>query len=63
MRPTPMAPTLIRLLGESCPKTVDGTMVGKPAAAATPSEVFRKVLRDDIVDVIFFVMRGPFLLC
>src|SRR5216683_4366647 len=58
MRPTPMAPMLMRLLGESCPKTLDGTMVGKPAAAAAPSDVFRNVLRDDMM---VFVLS--FMLC
>src|SRR5580698_7022483 len=50
IRPTPMAPTLMRLLGDSCPKTLEGTMVGKPTAAAAPREVFRNVLRDDTAD-------------
>src|ERR1039457_5126003 len=31
MRPFPMAPTLMRLLGAVCPNTEDGTMAGKPA--------------------------------
>jgi hypothetical protein len=30
MRPLPMAPMLIRLLGAFCPKTDSGTIVGKP---------------------------------
>src|SRR6266446_2285896 len=60
MRPTPMAPMLMRLLGESCPKTLDGTMVGKPAAAAAPSDVFRNVLRDDtVVFVLSFISVSP----
>ena len=42
MRPTPMAPTLMRLPGEVAPKTDAGTMAGKPvatdaAAAALPA--------------------------
>jgi hypothetical protein len=36
------------LLGESCPKTLAGTMVGNPAAAAALSDVLRNVLRDDM---------------
>ena len=43
MRPTPMAPTLICLLGAYWPKTDDGTMVGKPATAAAPAAVFRNL--------------------
>jgi hypothetical protein len=43
MRPTPIAPTLIRLLGAFSPKTLEGTMVGKLMAAAAP--IFRKFLR------------------
>jgi hypothetical protein len=33
------------LLGAVCPKTLAGTMVGKPIAAAAPIESFRKSLR------------------
>jgi hypothetical protein len=36
----------MRLLGAVCPKTLEGTMVGKPTAAAAPIDIFRKVLRD-----------------
>ena len=39
MRPVPIAPTLIRLLGAAAPRTDDGTMAGKPATtveATTP---------------------------
>jgi hypothetical protein len=32
MRPTPIAPMLIRLLGAAFPKTDAGTIAGKPAA-------------------------------
>src|SRR5687767_9075291 len=32
MRPVPMAPTLMRLLGDVAPNTEAGTMAGKPAA-------------------------------
>src|ERR1039458_26690 len=41
MRPTPIAPMLIRLLGAVCPNTLDGTMAGNPVMAAAPSPVFR----------------------
>jgi hypothetical protein len=41
MRPTPMAPMLMRLLGAFWPNTVDGTIAGKPATAAAPRLVFR----------------------
>jgi len=37
----------MRLLGEVCPKTLEGTIVGKPTAAAAPSDVFKKFLRDE----------------
>ena len=33
MRPTPIAPTLMRLLGAVAPNTLDGTIAGKPIAA------------------------------
>src|SRR4051794_40979464 len=33
MRPAPIAPMLMRLLGDADPKTDAGTMAGKPAAA------------------------------
>src|SRR5260370_15433813 len=59
MRPRPMAPMLMRLVGASCPKTLDGTMVGKPAAAAAPSDVFRNVLRDDTVVFVLSFMCCP----
>src|ERR1035441_10889336 len=48
MRPTPMAPTLMRLLGAICPKTDEGRIVGKPATAATPTDVFRKLRRETL---------------
>jgi hypothetical protein len=51
----------MRLLGESCPKTLDGTMVGKPAAATAPSDVFRNVLRDDTVVFVLSFMFVSFL--
>ena len=38
MRPVPMAPMLMRLLGACAPKTEEGTIAGKPeATAAAPS--------------------------
>ena len=43
-----MAPTLIRLLGADAPKTLEGTIVGKPATARAPTEVFRNFLRDTV---------------
>src|ERR1017187_2634093 len=46
MRPTPMAPTLMRLLGAICPKTEDGRMVGKPTAAVAAAAVLRKLRRE-----------------
>src|SRR5262249_35126781 len=50
MRPLPMAPMLMRLLGAYAPKTEEGTMVGKfiLVDAATPPiiAVFTKVRRD-----------------
>src|SRR5512146_3511289 len=46
MRPTPMAPTLMRLLGAYCPNTVAGTMVGNPTTAAVLKLFFRKLRRE-----------------
>ena len=37
MRPVPMAPTLMRLLGAEAPKTEAGTIDGKPAATSEPA--------------------------
>src|SRR5215470_15950016 len=45
MRPMPIAPILMRLLGAFCSKTLAGTMVGKPAAAAAVMAVFKNSLR------------------
>jgi hypothetical protein len=36
----------MRLLGAFCPNTEDGTIVGNPAAAATPSDVFTNCRRE-----------------
>jgi hypothetical protein len=46
MRPTPIAPMLMRLLGAFCPKTLEGTMAGNPTLATAPADIFRKLLRD-----------------
>ena len=52
MRPVPIAPTLMRLLGAVAPKTDAGTIAGKPAAstevaprpcAASPSALRREI--------------------
>jgi hypothetical protein len=57
-----MAPTLIRLLGEVGPKTLAGTIVGKPAVAAAPRAVFKNVLRDDTAaSVLVFISCVSFL--
>src|SRR5580704_18313286 len=48
MRPTPMAPMLMRLLGAICPKTDAGTMVGKPATAVAAVAVRRKLRRETL---------------
>jgi len=51
MRPLPIAPMLMRLLGALAPNTDEGTMLGKPLrssdAAAVPTKaVFTNVLRE-----------------
>src|SRR5436305_4546989 len=46
IRPTPIAPTLMRLLGAYCPNTDGGTIAGNPAIAAVAPAVRRKVLRE-----------------
>ena len=56
MRPTPMAPTLMRLLGAYWPNTLDGTMVGNASAAAAPAPVFRNARRDDLLFIDFFMV-------
>ncbi len=48
MRPTPMAPMLMRLLGANWPNTLAGTMAGKPATAAAPMLDLRKPRRDTL---------------
>ena len=37
MRPVPIAPTLMRLLGYVAPKTVDGTIDGNPDTTEAPT--------------------------
>jgi hypothetical protein len=44
MRPAPITPTLMRLLGAFWPNTVEGTMAGKPMAAAVCSTRRRESL-------------------
>jgi hypothetical protein len=54
IRPVPIAPTVIRLLGAFLPKTVEGTMDGKPLSAIDEAMVvltedemnFRRVTMD-----------------
>src|ERR1700677_3715120 len=57
MRPTPIAPMLMRFEGASCPKTLDGTMAGKPATATAPRPCLRNFLRDCPVLAIAFPLR------
>jgi hypothetical protein len=59
MRPTPIAPMLMRVLGAICPSTLDGTIVGKPAAAATPAAVFTKLRREIRFVLIFIAFLLP----
>jgi hypothetical protein len=40
---------LMRLLGDFCPITLDGTIAGKPAAATAPADILRNVLRGQSV--------------
>src|SRR6266702_8641287 len=56
MRPTPMAPTLMRLLGAIWPKTDRGTMVGNPATTTAPDAVLRKLRRETLP---IFFMPSP----
>src|SRR3954463_8614797 len=50
MRPTPMAPMLMRLLGDAGPRTEAGTIAGNPPIADEATRpapaVFRKLRRD-----------------
>src|SRR5579862_4039855 len=52
MRPAPMAPTLMRLLGAYWPKMRDGTMAGN-ANAAAPAVVFRNSRRVEFINLVF----------
>jgi hypothetical protein len=45
----------MRLLGAYCPKTLDGTMVGKPMAAAAPRLVFKKPRRETLLWFVLFI--------
>src|ERR1035441_752072 len=66
MRPTPIAPMLMRLLGAFWPKTVDGTIAGKPATAAAPRLVFmidrRDIDRREILFIMFSLKNSRVLL-
>jgi hypothetical protein len=48
MRPAPMQPMLMRLLGAYCPNTEDGTIAGNPMAATAPRPVFKKPRRETL---------------
>jgi hypothetical protein len=58
MRPVPMAPTLIRLLGAVAPKTEAGTIEGKPrtVVAPTPWAAMPRAFRREISVRRFSVM-------
>ncbi len=61
-----MAPILTLLLGDIWPKTDDGTIVGKPAAAAAPRVVFRKLRLEGPLDFVGFmavVLRVVDIIC
>src|SRR5579863_181707 len=62
MRPTPMAPTLMRLLGAYCPNTEAGTMAGKPRAAAAPRPVFRTERRVTFIFIEVFILPSLLIL-
>src|SRR5215472_19319174 len=49
MRPTPIAPTLMRLEGALCPKTDAGTMAGKAAPAAMAAPPLRNLRRFNLL--------------
>jgi hypothetical protein len=46
MRPTPIQPTVMRLLGAPAPKTEEGTIAGRAKPAPTAAEVLRKSRRE-----------------
>ena len=48
MRPTPIAPTLMRLLGAYCPKTEEGRIVGTPIAALAATPVFTNLRLENL---------------
>jgi hypothetical protein len=50
MRPTPIAPTLIRLLGAFRPNTFAGTMEGKLNTTEVPNAVLAVLLRNSLRD-------------
>lgn len=63
IRPVPMAATVIRLLGEFLPNTVDGTIEGNPLktidVATVPFTDFVMNLRRDIeLSFLFFMTMG-----
>ncbi len=53
MRPTPMAPIVMRFEGAVAPKTELGTMAGNPAAMAPETEVLRNARRVAITEISF----------
>jgi len=60
IRPTPIAPTLIRLLGDVLPKTVAGTIAGNPAATVVAAAALPAVARKDRRDCFFaMLLRTP----
>jgi hypothetical protein len=60
MEPVPMAPITMRLLGATAllPKTLEGTIVGKPMAAPAIAEVLDRNARREIAG--FFGMTLSF---
>ena len=60
MRPTPIAPTLIRLPGEFFPNTLAGTMEGKFNAREIPAVVFMESLKNFLRDSWFFFIMLEF---
>jgi hypothetical protein len=50
---------IVLALGAVCLKTLDGTIVGKPTAAAAPIDIFRKALRDETGLLVFAVTIPP----
>ncbi len=63
IRPVPMAPTLMRLLGDAAPNTDEGTIAGNPATteeatAACPADA-RNRRRDGPLDVSLIASSQP----